>query len=104
MILPADKLTPVSVFEIPKDYVENTYRVDDPMDNWMTAWVLRFSNELFGRDMGKSDPDKRYSVDLRFNDPVEGETFAKNYHDWIEKFKEHGQRFAWGEHNIGGVG
>jgi len=98
VILPADKLTPVSVFEIPKDYIENTYRVDDPMPDWMLAWILRFSSEVSGRDLSK------HPGDLRYNDPEKGEIGTDNFYDWIEKFKEYGQRFAWAEHNIGGEG
>jgi len=98
VVLRDDQIGQVARFRVPKNYLDRTYRVDDPMPGWLITWIARYSHDVTGQDIST----KR--VDLRYNDPTKGETHADNLGDWLDKFREHGMRYAWSEHNVGGNG
>jgi hypothetical protein len=88
----------VTRFRVPKKYLARAYRVDDPMPQWMFTWIVRYNHEITGNDMNTG------VVDLRYEDPERGEVRAKNLPDWLDNFKQHGMRFAWGDFYVGGNG
>lgn len=100
VILPADQVAPISVFEIPNDYLKQTFRVNEPMPDWLMAWIVNYMKDRYGYDI----TTKR--MDMRYQHPTRGEEWADNFPDWIEKFAQYGMRVAWGEndHTIGGKG
>lgn len=100
IIIPEEKLGHVSRFRAPIQYLESKfYRVDDPMSDEDIKWMV----EHIGTHVKDFDRSSTF-VDLRYNDDEQGEVRAKNFDQWLEKFKTAGARYAWSDHNVGGKG
>lgn len=100
IIIPEDKLGHVSRFRAPKKYLEGKfYQVDEPMSDEDLVWIVQ--------QLGKHRDDfNRGStmMGFRYNDDDGEEQMGLTFDGWIEKFKSHGARYAWGDYNVGGEG